>query len=135
MFDRSEKAPKNRFVFHSFRCHDDFLQTASPYDSLAYSQSMRLLNNAFDFYQTISNVSVTNETVSESRLTSHDIVLFVSLSLACLLLALCAIKTVVRRCRKSPERRAKRTAKSRVLNRSDIEKNPAETPSQSIVSQ
>jgi len=89
------------------------------------------INNIFDFYQTVYNTSISNETISKRSISSYDIVIISFLCLICLMIFICIIKVFVRRCRKRKKQNDLLFNNESIpkINRDEI--NIIDTPSQS----
>jgi uncharacterized membrane protein YhaH (DUF805 family) len=89
------------------------------------------INNIFDFYQTVYNTSINNETISKRSISSYDIVIIIFLSLICLMIFICIIKVFVRRRRKRKERNDLYFNNEPIPKINRDETNIIDTPSQS----
>jgi len=89
------------------------------------------INNIFDFYQTVYNTSINNETISKRSISSYDIVIIIFLSLICLMIFICIIKLFVRRRRKRKERNDLYFNNEPIPKINRDETNIIDTPSQS----
>jgi uncharacterized membrane protein YhaH (DUF805 family) len=58
------------------------------------------INNIFDFYQTVYNTTINNETISKRSTSSYDIKIIIFFCFICLMIFLCIITVFVRRHRK-----------------------------------
>jgi heme/copper-type cytochrome/quinol oxidase subunit 2 len=89
------------------------------------------MNTIFDLYQTVSNISINNETISKRNISSHDIVIIIIFSLICLMIFICVIITFVQRYRKRKERNDLRFSKDSISKKIQVKKQIIETPNQS----
>jgi hypothetical protein len=89
------------------------------------------MNTIFDLYQTVSNISINNETISKRNISSYDIVIIIIFSFICLMIFICVIITFVQRCRKRKERNDLRFSKDSISKIIQVKKQMTETPNQS----